>query len=909
MTAFLRRGLQVLFSLVLLWSVSFTGAEASTVVVTTDQDIIAKDGLCSLREAVISVNNQAAEDACSWSSTPSTYTLGNTSYSGDIIEFDTSLNSLPIVLTLTGISEDLAATGDLDLQRNVLIRGNGRSNTVIDGNANDRVFHSFSAPVVALEALTVQNGAITQGSGILSYGRLDLNDVLVTSNQGDGVQMAGGDLTMAQSALTHNRMNGLYVAAGSNAHLEDSFVENNRSCGIENKGDLRLDRSEVTGSWSDGICSDTAGLVDLRSSLVQFNSWHGISEKSPSGQLRLDDVDVLNSGLNGIYSEGSVATSNGTQISYSNSSGVYLYTQASSLVMDDTLLEYNRSRGVYNAGAAVLQISNSTLQNNGLYGLENEGAGSITLDYVSILSNQASGIKNQHASLDIYNSNISYNNFTRFSYGGGIQSLSGTQVLLDNTSLIQNVGWTYGGGLYLLEATAELRNGTTLAYNMAEYGGGIALRDSDLILRDGSIISNTANYNGGGVYALSAQLSQPSQLEIYDSSIDENAVQSASSSAAGGGLYLIGELVMEDSTVNDNVIWGSNASQGGGIYAKGALDIKYSDVSRNEAALQGGGLYLDTGSDLLLVESTFHKNQVTEESSDGGAIYAIETPVVSIYNHFLGNSAERYGGAIHHAYEDLQLVDTRFESNVAALGGALSVSNGRQLEIEGGQFSGNAVRAVTGKGGALYVNALQAGRIENSSFASNTAYSGAGLYETGVVTLDLLNSTFRTNMATYGGALYTHSPLLLDQVTLSGNIANHGAGVYHNGGSTLQVDLSTVAYNTGVGLEVNAGSLDLLRSVVADNSTNCSGPIQSLGYNLSNSGCNLSHSTDLAGTPAQLQPTLMNNGGPTWTHMPQAGSPLVDASFCVSSARPYDQRGFSRIVGSQCDIGAVERQN
>ncbi|MEZ5215945.1 MAG: choice-of-anchor Q domain-containing protein [Ilumatobacteraceae bacterium] len=48
--------------------------------------------------------------------------------------------------------------------------------------------------------------------------------------------------------------------------------------------------------------------------------------------------------------------------------------------------------------------------------------------------------------------------------------------------------------------------------------------------------------------------------------------------------------------------------------------------------------------------------------------------------------------------------------------------------------------------------------------------------------------------------------------------------------------------------------------------------------------------------------------GPTWTRMPQAASPLVDAvvpAACASAAP--DQRGVERPVGSACDVGAVER--
>jgi hypothetical protein len=57
---------------------------------------------------------------------------------------------------------------------------------------------------------------------------------------------------------------------------------------------------------------------------------------------------------------------------------------------------------------------------------------------------------------------------------------------------------------------------------------------------------------------------------------------------------------------------------------------------------------------------------------------------------------------------------------------------------------------------------------------------------------------------------------------------------------------------------------------------------------------------------------LANNGGPTDTHLPDPGSPLVDAgdpAGCTDEkGGPLlaDQRGVTRPQGSRCDIGAVE---
>ena len=52
---------------------------------------------------------------------------------------------------------------------------------------------------------------------------------------------------------------------------------------------------------------------------------------------------------------------------------------------------------------------------------------------------------------------------------------------------------------------------------------------------------------------------------------------------------------------------------------------------------------------------------------------------------------------------------------------------------------------------------------------------------------------------------------------------------------------------------------------------------------------------------------LADNGGPTLTHLLEAGSPAIDAAngaVCPAT----DQRGVARPQGAGCDVGAVEAQ-
>lgn len=118
------------------------------------------------------------------------------------------------------------------------------------------------------------------------------------------------------------------------------------------------------------------------------------------------------------------------------------------------------------------------------------------------------------------------------------------------------------------------------------------------------------------------------------------------------------------------------------------------------------------------------------------------------------------------------------------------------------------------------------------------------------------------------------------------------------------------------------GNVTLLNTIVAGNTDNstgtkhpdCSGTITSRGYNLiqSTTGCTITGimTGNITGVSANLG-ALANNGGPTLTHLPNTGSPVIDAGTNVGCAG-NDQRGYNRPAegnadgNARCDIGAVE---
>ncbi|WP_035603568.1 right-handed parallel beta-helix repeat-containing protein [Haloferula sp. BvORR071] len=271
---------------------------------------------------------------------------------------------------------------------------------------------------------------------------------------------------------------------------------------------------------------------------------------------------------------------------------------------------------------------------------------------------------------------------------------------------------------------------------------------------------------------------------------------------------------------------------------------------------------------------------------------------------------QSYGGAIYMTGGTLTIADTTFSANGATNGGAIYMAAGT-LAVTGSTLSNNNAE----NGGAIYV-AGGTLTIGSSTISGNTAAAGGGIINSGTATIT--DSTISGNTANAdalglgGGVLNTHV-MTIRNCTISANrslsvhdSAQPGGGGINNfdSGCTLAIANSTITGNSarlGGGIK-SQGTLNLSNTIVAGN-TASSGPDI---YDIFGS---TGGSYNIIGQSPLLGP-LQNNGGPTKTHAPLAGSPAIDAgdpAFDATST-PYDQRGanFPRIKKGRVCIGAVE---
>ncbi|MCO5206950.1 MAG: hypothetical protein M9928_18215, partial [Anaerolineae bacterium] len=331
--------------------------------------------------------------------------------------------------------------------------------------------------------------------------------------------------------------------------------------------------------------------------------------------------------------------------------------------------------------------------------------------------------------------------------------------------------------------------------------------------------------------------------------------------------------------------------------------------------LEGAGYAIDGNSRRIFYVNSgggFTVNNATLQNgfaTNGGGIY--NNGMLTVTNSTLsGNLSEDSGGAIYNYTGTLTVTNSIFADNSAiAFGGGISNDNDGPLTVANSTFSGNS--------------ANYGGGISNWS-------------DTATVT----NSTFFGNRAEWlggggGGAIYNNFPgtLTVTNSTLSDNsVDDSGGGIYNNYG-TLTLTNSTFAdnsaTNSGGGVYNRLGTAHLAGTIFANsasgnNCVNISGTLNDNGYNLSDDdscGFDESGASGSADNAILNLGVLANNGGPTWTHLPGAGSNAIGVipngttisnngtSWSCNEADTFtDQRGVARPVtlATACTAGAVE---
>ena len=435
------------------------------------------------------------------------------------------------------------------------------------------------------------------------------------------------------------------------------------------------------------------------------------------------------------------------------------------------------------------------------------------------------------------------------------------------------------------------------------------------------------------------------------------------SSGSGAAIYNRGGTVdISSSTLTNNT-----AGDWGGAIRNddGRMDVSYCTISNNTAT-NGGGISNHFGGSLIVNNSTISGNTAID---GGGGIFSQSSYALVSYSSVVKeNSAGRDGGGICNRFGTLNIGNgpnkATISGNSANWGGGISNDGGR-TNISSSTISGNYAKSggsldtsylgggihnntgtvtvtnstISGnnaRGGGGIWNIVGTLTVTNSTISGNSGLdggggSGGGIWNSGTLTVS--NSTISGNSTSIGGGIFNAETLTVTNSTISGNSAVGGGGIYNNTG-TLTLSNSTIASNTGGGLEVLFADTTIINCTIASNTggrgglywysfgeltlqntilaNNPAGDYIGVQPASDKSTRNLVSDNSLTVGAIMRNPLLgplQNNGGPTFTMAPGAGSPAIGGgSASISNASPVkglDQRSYTRITS---DIGAFAYQ-
>ena len=343
------------------------------------------------------------------------------------------------------------------------------------------------------------------------------------------------------------------------------------------------------------------------------------------------------------------------------------------------------------------------------------------------------------------------------------------------------------------------------------------------------------------------------------------------------------------------------------------------------------------GANLLAVQ---HGNQV----SSYRIFNVTTTGTVTVSGLFIaGGRGVADGAGIRNAGSGtVQVTDCLLVTNTANAGGGISNVSVGTVTVTNCRLNFNSSLA---SGGGIFNNSNGTVNIINTRIDSgfSDSLTGGGVFNNGGGTVNVTNSTIDHNHAVNGGGLVnfstgtvnvTNSTITMNSATGTG--AGDGGGIYNVGSGTMNVTNSTLSSNsatrTGGGILNISGMVNILSTILANNTASTSGPdvfgnFTSGGFNLigKNDGAaasfpagNPNANNDIVGTSTspkdpKLDPAgLQSNGGPPVAGAPiqepvltialQPGSPAIDKGNNANAAR--DQRNYVR--SGVADIGAFE---
>ncbi len=343
----------------------------------------------------------------------------------------------------------------------------------------------------------------------------------------------------------------------------------------------------VDADAADGLCADAAGNCTLRAAVQQANAWPGSDYiVLPAGTFTLTlngNDDVAASGDLDIL-ESLIITGSGT----------------ASTIIDGAAQD--RLFQVF--GGTTVTFEGLTLQNGLSDG--NGGAifneGSLTLRKVLLRNNS---------------------NTLFLSQGGGAIFSSGPNgaLVLDRVTLENNSTQASGGAINVANGSITIDNSVFSGNTALLNGGALNFNGGVSAAINNSTLNGNSATGSGGINGLGGAIFNFAELTINGSTLSGN------SALFGGAIYDEGgqsgptggtTLTINNSTISGNSATATATDGGGGVFISNIAAFNNTTITRNTAALSGGGIAMDAAGNPQNQGFLDLQNSIVAEQSAGG---------------------------------------------------------------------------------------------------------------------------------------------------------------------------------------------------------------------------------------------------------------------------------------------------
>lgn len=332
---------------------------------------------------------------------------------------------------------------------------------------------------------------------------------------------------------------------------------------------------------------------------------------------------------------------------------------------------------------------------------------------------------------------------------------------------------------------------------MDVHGGAMIILGKNVVVENSVFENNYANHSGGAIYVLSIFNDSGRYPEEGENLIIKNCnfTNNFAQVAAGAiGVYGNNTQVIGCNFVSNKVKPATNHKSYGGAIQIGRDEYNLCSYVVNCNFMGNEAIAHDLnnshgGAGCVRAGITYQNCKFINNSADQGGALTYHASGIIEDCVFINNSAKLYGGALSTGYMDmdmdLKVINCNFEQNNAPYGGAVHLK-GKNIEIQNSVFNKNTAAV---NGGAINIVAKTVA-IGGTEFNKNTAHvNGGAIYINGNKTV-IEDSSFMANEAIpdvkklddgLGGAIYINSSsATINKNIFNSNVARNGSAIYYD---------------------------------------------------------------------------------------------------------------------------------